>query len=139
MEDWWLRVSHNLAARLDGPLHFRFVLQPMMSLLLAIRDGMKGTRSSYRTSPSSLTKTITSLKRLHALWGSVGRLFLLAFGADVVYQIIAFHTFYPGEALFTAGLLAVIPYLVVRSIMSHIARLFARPRSESHAAHFERL
>ena len=29
----------NFIARLDGPLHFRFYMQPLMAILLSIHDG----------------------------------------------------------------------------------------------------
>src|SRR5689334_2179600 len=48
MEDLWLRVPHDLAARLDGPPHFRFILQPLMSILIATRDGLRDARNGDR-------------------------------------------------------------------------------------------
>ena len=135
MEDWWIRISHNLAARLDGPLHFRFIMQPLMSILLAIRDGLRDARKG---DPAYLCLIFTDRHRRLALLRagskSVGRLFLLAIGIDAIYQIIAFGTFYPGEALLTAALLAIVPYLLLRGPINRIGQFSCRQRSVSHLA-----
>ncbi|HXW73717.1 MAG TPA: hypothetical protein VEK10_02780 [Steroidobacteraceae bacterium] len=31
--------------RFDGPLHFRFIAQPLMAILLAMRDGWRDARA----------------------------------------------------------------------------------------------
>ena len=38
------RISHNLVARVTGPMHFRLLLQPGMATFFAIRDGLKDAR-----------------------------------------------------------------------------------------------
>jgi len=40
-----VQVWHDLIERPDGPMRFRFVLQPLMAAIAAIRDGRKDTRS----------------------------------------------------------------------------------------------
>jgi hypothetical protein len=55
-------------------------------------------------------------------WKSVGRVFILAVVLDAVYQIIAIHFFYPGEALIVAFILAILPYLIVRGLVTRLAR-----------------
>ncbi len=55
-------------------------------------------------------------------WKSVGKVFLLAMALDVVYQIIVARFVYPGEVIVVALLLAIVPYLLVRGAVTHIAR-----------------
>ena len=132
MEDWWFRVSHNLAARLDGPLHFRFILQPLMSILIATRDGLRDARNGDRAYLWSIF--IDSHKRpalLRAGARSVARLFVLAFGVDVIYQIAAFRKFYPTEALVTALVLAVVPYVLLRGSVNRIGQNLSRQKSNA--------
>ena len=136
MEDWWLRISHNLAARLDGPLHFRFILQPLMSILLAIRDGLRDADNGDRAYLwSVLTDRAQRPALLRAGLKSLARLLLLALGVDIIYQIVAFRKVYPSEALVTALLLAVVPYVVFRGPVNRIERLLFRQRRASHLAH----
>ena len=41
VEQFW----HDLIERPDGPMRFRFVQQPLMATIVAIRDGLKDARS----------------------------------------------------------------------------------------------
>jgi hypothetical protein len=40
----WQRVIHNLVARLDGPLHFRLIVQPLMASTFAVIDGIRDAK-----------------------------------------------------------------------------------------------
>jgi hypothetical protein len=48
--------------------------------------------------------------------------FAFAIVIDGVYQFIVFRWFYPGEALTVAIVLAIVPYLQIRSLANSIAR-----------------
>ena len=54
-------------------------------------------------------------------WKSVGNRFLLAIVLDVVYQIIAERFVYLGEAIIVAIILAIVPYLVLRGLVTRLA------------------
>ena len=123
MADLIVRVVHNLGARLDGPMHLRFYLQPAMSALFAVRDGISDAKAG---NPAYLwTVWSDKAKRRELLlngWKGVGKVFLIAILLDAIYQIIEFRTFYPGEALITACLLALVPYILLRGPVNRIAR-----------------
>jgi hypothetical protein len=55
-------------------------------------------------------------------WKSVGRLFILAVVLDVVYQVIVLRFVYPGEAIIVAVILAIVPYLILRGLVTRLAR-----------------
>ena len=55
-------------------------------------------------------------------WKSVGRVFILAIVLDVIYQIIELHFVYVGEAFIVAFILAIVPYLILRGLVTRIAR-----------------
>ena len=55
-------------------------------------------------------------------WKSVGRVFILAIVLDVIYQIIEIRFVYPGEAILVAFILAIVPYLIVRGLVTRVAR-----------------
>jgi tryptophan-rich sensory protein len=55
-------------------------------------------------------------------WKSVGKVFVLALVLDVVYQVIVLRFVYPGEAIIVAILLAIVPYLILRGLVTRIAR-----------------
>ena len=41
---------------------------------------------------------------------------------DVIYQLVVLKTFYPGEAVIVAIVLAFVPYLILRGPIARIAR-----------------
>jgi hypothetical protein len=47
---------------------------------------------------------------------------VLAFVLDVVYQIVATRFVYLGEAILTAVFLAIVPYLILRGLITRLAR-----------------
>jgi hypothetical protein len=62
-------------------------------------------------------------------WKSIGRVFLLALALDVIYQIIDLRFVYPGEAIIVATVLAIVPYLILRGLVTRAAR-----REKDHAS-----
>lgn len=55
-------------------------------------------------------------------WKSIGKVFLLALALDVVYQIIVLRFVYPGEAVIVAFVLAIVPYLILRGLVTRVVR-----------------
>ena len=115
----------NLLARPDGPMSFRFYVQPTMAGLLALRGGIqdaKEGREGYLW--ALLTRPGRRVQLLHEGWRGAMTPFLVAVVLDVIYQIRSFGTIYPLELLVTATLLALVPYVLLRGPFNHIARLF---------------
>ncbi len=117
------RVSHNLVARVTGPMHFRVLLQPGMATFFAIRDGLKDARECK---PAYFWGLFTDKGERKAMaengWKSVGKVFILAIVLDVIYQLIEHRwTVYPGEAALVAIILAIVPYLLIRGPVNRIA------------------
>jgi hypothetical protein len=123
VHDILLRQWHDLLARPTHVLAFRFVLQPVMATLLAVRDGLKDARTGR--SPyfwSILTSREERGLRLREGLHATARVILLALAMDVAYQIISFGVFYPVEAALVVFMLAFAPYLLVRGPAARIAR-----------------
>ena len=123
MADVITRALENLVGRLTGPMQFRLVLQPLMATIFAVRAGIhdvKAGREAYLW--SIFTTPGRKRERLREGWKDVGRVFLFAILIDVIYQIVELRWVYPGEALIVAGLLAFLPYLVLRGLVTRAAR-----------------
>ena len=117
------RFWHDLVERPDGPMRFRFVLQPLMAAIAAIRDGLEDARSGR--SPYFMTVLRNPQERVARLregLNATARIILLGLAMDVIYQILELRTFYPNEALVIALLLAFVPYLIIRGLVVRIAR-----------------
>ena len=126
MDHIWARVWTNLLARVSGPLKFRLVLQPAMACFLAICAGLKDAKQGHP--PYFWSLLWERGQRLYMVkegWKSIGRVFLLALAIDVIYQIsVVLRFVYPGEAIIVATALAIIPYLILRGLVTRAARLW---------------
>jgi len=116
-------IATNFVARLDGPMHFRFFVQPLVAILLAIRAGTRDARKGRR--PWAWKLVHVPEQRRHLLadgWKGIGRIFVIAFVLDVIYQLIEWRTLRPLGALMTATYLAVIPYVLFRGPVNRLLR-----------------
>ena len=123
MDHMWARVGSQLLARVSGPMKFRLVLQPAMACFFAIRSGLADARAGKP--PYFWALLSEPAHRSYMIkdgWKSVGRVFLLALALDVVYQIIVLRFVYPGEAVIVAFILAIVPYLILRGLVTRVAR-----------------
>jgi hypothetical protein len=123
VDDIWMRFVENLVDRVSGPMKFRLLLQPLMAVIFAVIAGLKDAKAgkppyfwALLTDPSHRREMIKDG------WKSVGKVFVLALILDVVYQVIALRFVYPGEAIVVALALAIVPYLIVRGLVTRLAR-----------------
>jgi hypothetical protein len=115
----------NFLARPSGSLSFRFVLQPTMAALLALRAGVQDAREGKQGYLwALLSNPERRFQLLHEGWRGARTLFVVAVLLDCTYQLMMVRFIYPLELLFTASLLAFVPYVVLRGPFNRIARLF---------------
>ena len=130
MDDMWVRFTTQLLARVSGPMHFRLVMQPLMAAFFAIRSGLAD--ASADKPPYFWALLWDSSARMALIkdgWKSIGRVFLLAIVLDVVYQLYELHFVYPGEAIVVALILAIVPYVILRDLVTRVARAIGRGAS----------
>lgn len=118
-----MRFVENLLDRVSGPMKFRLLLQPLMAVIFAVRSGLGDAKAgkppyfwALLTDPSHRREMIRDG------WKSVGKVFVLALILDVVYQVVVLRFVYPGEAIVVALALAIVPYLIVRGLITRLAR-----------------
>jgi hypothetical protein len=117
------RIWRDIAARPGGPMTFRFILQPCMAAIAAFHDGAKDARlgrSPYLW--TLLSHPDGSTGRLREGLIATARIILLGFAMDGIYQWRVLGTFYPGEMLLIAILLAFLPYLLLRGAFARLVR-----------------
>lgn len=123
MDEMLQRLWTNLVERIGGPMSFRLILQPLMAVVLAVRSGFKDARTGRRPYLVVLfSGGFESRDQLKHGWGDIGRVFMLAIVIDAIYQAIVLRWFYPGEALITAVVLAILPYALLRGPAARVAR-----------------
>ena len=109
--------------RADGPLTMRLILQPTLAAIFAIRAGLRDAREGQ---PAFFWSVFTNPARRSELLGQVrkdvGKVFIMAIVLDVIYQLIVYRWVYPGQAVITAAVLAIVPYLLIRGPVTRIMR-----------------
>jgi len=115
----------NFLARPSGSLNLRFFVQPTMAGLLALQAGIQDARQGRQGYLwAILTRPERRLQLLHEGWRGAMTPFLAAIALDCVYQILTVQFIYPLELLFTATVLALVPYALLRGPFNRLARLF---------------
>jgi hypothetical protein len=135
MADFLPQYANDLIARLDGPLHFRFIMQPLMAICLAVRDGSKDAREGRSAYGWSVIHDPAQRRYLlRDGWKGISKVFLVAVILDVVYQLLVWHGLKPLEALLTAVILALIPYALLRGPANRLLRIWQGRRRQAGAA-----
>jgi hypothetical protein len=124
MEEILARFVSDLAGRLSGPMTLRLFLQPTVAALLAARDGLRDARDGR---PPHFWRIMTGppdarRRRATETWRAILKVFVMAVVLDCVYQFLVFRWIYPVEAMFTATILAILPYLILRGVVNRFAR-----------------
>jgi hypothetical protein len=129
----------EIVARLDGPLHFRFIFQPLMASILAIIDGIKDARTGKR--PYFWALLVTPGHRMELIkegWKSIFKVSILAMTLEVAYQLITRQLAFRGYMFIAAFVLAILPYLLLRGPTNRIVSLLSRATPLSPASTEER-
>src|SRR6516225_5707993 len=125
-EAFW-RAWDDLFGRIDGPMSFRLIIQPVIATFLAIRAGWADAREGRPIFFWTLARDPAQTRvMLRNLWRIAGKVFLVALVLDAIYQIIVLHWIYPLQALIVATLLALVPCMIVRAIGNRIVSIAHR-------------
>jgi hypothetical protein len=131
MEEIWQRFVTNILGRLDGPLHFRLIAQPLIVFIFAFLDGRKDAKAG---NPFYLLMLVTKPKQRRGLlkdgWKHFGKVFIIAIILDLVYQIIVNHMVYPMETLFVVLAIVIVPYVLLRGVVNRIVCLFGKGKRD---------
>ena len=115
MDEMFTRVFQDLVARTTGPMWFRLILQPLVATFFGIRAGLANAKRSKGPDPGR--RRALFQQALH----DVGKMLAVGVGLDVVFQLIALRTVYPGEALLVGFLLVALPYQIIRTVTGWLA------------------
>jgi hypothetical protein len=126
----------DLISRLDGPMHFRFIVQPAVAMLLALRAGV---RDAIRGEPPFLAAVLRNPKhrseRLRQALGELGTVLLAAVVLDAIYQTWIHEGIFLFELLVTAALLVLVPYALVRGPARRVAGAWLARRGRAPGPH----
>ena len=124
----------EMVGRLHGPFAFRFVLQPVMAAIYALRDGVQ---DAHEGKPAYFWNVVTHSGRraqLSTAWHRVLRVMALGVVMDVLYQLIVFKTIHPLQLVVIVLGLAFVPYVLLRGPVNRIAKRWVRTHPRKKAA-----
>lgn len=122
MDDAVARFVSNLVGRLYGPFSFRFVLQPVMAMLYATRDGLADAREGRPPYFWTIfTRPGERRRLLREGWTAVTRVIALGVVMDGIYQFVVFRWLYPLELAVIVLGLAFVPYVLLRGPIERMA------------------
>jgi hypothetical protein len=123
MDELISRFWAELVGRTTGPMMLRFILQPLMAMFYAYRDGLLDARSgrppylfTILTEPAERTELLA-----HGI-KSVSRVIVLGVMMDTIYQLFVLGGRFRPLELVVVLLLAFVPYLMFRGPFNRLAR-----------------
>lgn len=124
-----MTLPETLESLRTGPGQLRFIVQPLMALLLGLRDGRNDTRMNQPPYFISLfERDMQPMERLRQGAHQVLLPFCVAFAVDAVIQILSLHRWRPLASLIVAFVLIAVPYIAVRGFSNRAFRRMRRFR-----------
>ena len=116
----------DIPQRLTGPGRLRFVLQPLVAIILGIRDGLADARAGR---PPYLMGLVFHGERrwdyLKSALASIRDLLAMGIILDVIAQLLIYRLVHPGAALLVGPMLVCGPYALARGVTNRVTRLWA--------------
>ena len=123
MSEILARVWSSLVGRLDGPLHFRLIVQPLVAMILGARAGLRDARSGEAPFLWHLVRWPERRReRVMDALRDVASLLVVATVLDSAYQLVVHRGIFLFELLIAVAALALVPYALVRGPVTRLAR-----------------
>lgn len=123
MDNFFTQTFRDLVGRAYGPMNIRLIIQPLVAGYLAIRAGLRDARAGNPPYLWALASNPDHRRELlRQGWKDIAKVFIAALVLDLIYQVIALHDIRFGQALPVAILLAVVPYLLLRALVTRLFR-----------------
>jgi hypothetical protein len=113
----------ELAQRFTGPGRLRFVLQPLVAIVLGYRDGRSDARAGKQPYLYGLILGGEDRRELlRSGMAAVRTLVAVGIVLDALAQLLIYRLVHPGAALVVGPVLICIPYAVARALTNRLAR-----------------
>jgi hypothetical protein len=119
----------GLVARVTGPVRFRFFFQPLMAIILGVRDGIRDAKGGEP--PYGYELLFLPRKRGAALRQGlqhVLKLIIVGVVLDGIFQYLVLGTVYIGEAAVFGVLIIALPYVTARGLTNRLLRHRYQPQ-----------
>lgn len=113
--------------RFSGPGRLRFILQPVIAIVLGIRGGLADAKAG--NPPYLLGLLLGAGRRVELLRTgaeAIGTLIAMGIILDVVFQLVLYQSVHPGAALVVGPILICLPYAASRALATRVMRAMAK-------------
>jgi hypothetical protein len=117
----------ELSQRLTGPGRLRFVLQPLVAILLGWRAGLGDARAGQPAYLFALLSGGANRRELlRSGLAAIRDLVAIAIVLDAISQLLIYKQVHPGAALVIGPVLISFPYAAARAVANRAVRLTRR-------------
>ncbi|MCD4786218.1 MAG: hypothetical protein K8T10_20540 [Candidatus Eremiobacteraeota bacterium] len=117
-------IIDNIAARLTGPINFRFIVQPLVAIALGVRDGIMDAREGTPPFLFDLVSKPQNRKRqLKSTLKSILNSVIISIVIDGIAQYLIFKHVRPVPAIIVGTFVIAVPYALARGITNRIISL----------------
>jgi hypothetical protein len=124
----------ELPRRFSGPGRFRFILQPVLAILLGVRGGLADARAGK---PPYVFGLLFAAGRRKELLGSgaaaIATLLAMGIILDIFFQFVLYRAVHPGAALVIGPILICTPYSLSRALTTRLAGIGKRKQTKMKA------
>ncbi|HWQ19007.1 MAG TPA: hypothetical protein VN455_04460 [Methanotrichaceae archaeon] len=110
-----------IIARIAGPMSLRFVVQPLVGLLLGARDGVRDAKAGE---PPFIFDLIVNREnrriKLASLFTSLSKTIIIAVVLDLIAQYLIFDQVRITGAIAVAVIILIVPYSLARAITNKV-------------------
>jgi len=113
---------NDLGLRLTGPMWVRFILQPLVAIILGVRDGINDARAGRPPyiwglffHPGGRRETLTRSAE------TLAKPIIIATVLDAIAQYLMFRAIYPGAAVLVGVTVMALPYTLARALANRVA------------------
>ncbi len=118
------QIWDGLAARITGPMSFRFTVQPLVAIVLGIRDGIKDAKVGNPPffldlvfSPRDRKRNIIDASK------SIGITIIIGIVIDAIVQYLLFKQVRLVPAILVGTLVIAVPYSLARGLTNRIVSM----------------
>jgi hypothetical protein len=119
----------ELPQRFTGPGRLRFIMQPMVAILLGVRGGLADAKAGNLPYLFRLAFDAEHRRELlRSGLATVRNLLAVGIILDVVFQWVIYGDVHPGAAVVVGPILICVPYAMSRALTTRLVRLLSRDR-----------